>query len=262
MKVSNGRFTERIMKAAPETVDVRVFYLGPTSQRRHMQVTLTLITSEPCPYTLIADAMTVLELATLHLTPGATVTSAALLDGLRKVKVHQENSSKFPLHFFEQIEDSSVFYILGSWASPEAHQEAIAGPENEKLLALLKDHIDFTKLQMYHLALDPTITPLPLDAPLLSVNRHFIKPGRKDEFQAFFNEIKPLLQSYTKPRALVGGWRIEKEEEEKEEFVLFSGFDSVANHHEFAKTADFEKYKGILEFVNGFEIKHGKRLAV
>jgi hypothetical protein len=65
-----------------------------------------------------------------------------------------------------------------------------------------------------------------------------------------------LLEDFTKPYGVVGGWRIEREDEEKEEWVLFSGFESVDNHIEFAKTKGFEKYREIMGFVSGFEVKH------
>ena len=48
----------------------------------------------------------------------------------------------------------------------------------------------------------------------------------------------------------MGGWRIEKEDGEKEEWVLFSSLESVDNHMEFAK------YREIVDFVSGFEVKH------
>jgi hypothetical protein len=90
---------------------------------------------------------------------------------------------------------------------------------------------------MYHLELDISATPLPLEAPAISINRHFIREGQKKPFEKQFIQVKPLLQAYTKPLPVAGGWRIEKEGEGKEEWVLFSGFDSVEHHHGFAKTA-------------------------
>jgi hypothetical protein len=52
---------------------------------------------------------------------------------------------------------------------------------------------------------------------------------------------------------LVGGeWRRKR--------VLFSGFDSVEHHIGFSKTDEFQKYRSIVEYVDGFELKHMKRL--
>jgi hypothetical protein len=52
------------------------------------------------------------------------------------------------------------------------------------------------------------------------------------------------------------GWRIEKESDEKEEWALLSGFENVDHHMAFAKTAEFEKYRALVECVDGFELKH------
>ena len=72
-----------------------------------------------------------------------------------------------------------------------------------------------------------------------------------------FNEVRGLLEDFTTPYGVVGGWRMEKEDEEKE-WVLFSGFESVENHLEFAKTEGFGKYREIVGFVRGFDVKHMK----
>lgn len=72
--------------------------------------------------------------------------------------------------------------------------------------------------------------------------------------------MKPLVQSYTKPQPVAGGWRIEKETEDKEEWVLFSGFDSVEHHIGFSKTDEFRKYRSIVEHVDSFEVKHMEHL--
>ena len=42
--------------------------------------------------------------------------------------------------------------------------------------------------------------------------------------------------------------------------VLLSGFESVEHHMGFAKTKEFEKYKGIVEFVEGFELRHLRKI--
>jgi hypothetical protein len=59
---------------------------------------------------------------------------------------------------------------------------------------------------------------------------------------------------------VAGGWRMEKEIESKEEWVLFSGFDSVEHHQGFAKTDEFQRYRSIVEYVDSFEVKHMRRL--
>ncbi len=70
-------------------------------------------------------------------------------------------------------------------------------------------------------------------APIISCSRHFVPKVDKSGF-------------------------IEKEDEEKEEWVFFSGFESVENHMEFANTEGFGKYSEIMGLVSGFEFKHLK----
>lgn len=122
---------------------------------------------------------------------------------------------------------------------------------------------DEEKMQMWHLDHDvfaaaPSGAEWVFAAPVVSCNRHFVPKEKKTSFIEKLNEVRGLLEDFTKPYGVVGGWRIEKEAEEKEEWVLFSGFDSVENHMEFAKTEGFAKYREIVGFVSGFEVKHLK----
>jgi heme-degrading monooxygenase HmoA len=206
--------------------------------------------------------MTVTELAVLHTLPNGSskVPSEKLLAKLKSAKEVLESNSGYSFSFFQQYEDPTVIYIVGRWLSTAAHEAFLPSSQNLALLDLFKGQIDIENILMYHLELDADATPLPLNAPAVSVNRHFIKHRQRDAFQKRFEQVKPLLQDYTKPRPLAGGWRIEKETEEKEEWVLFSGFDSVEHHIRFSKTDEFQNYRGISEYVDGFDLKHMKRL--
>lgn len=117
-------------------------------------------------------------------------------------------------------------------------------------------------MQMWHLDHDvfdvPANAKWVFKAPIISCNRHFVPKVNKSGFIEKFNEVRGLLEDFTKPYGVVGGWRIEKEDEEKEERVLFSGFESVENHMQFAKREGFGKYREILGFVSGFEVRHLK----
>jgi heme-degrading monooxygenase HmoA len=137
-----------------------------------------------------------------------------------------------------------------------AHQTYIQTSENKGVVQSLQAQIDIEGIIMYHVELDPDDAPLPLDAPIISVNKHFIKAGQRQAFEREFGQVQHLLQNYTKPRPTAGGWRIEKESDGKEEWILFSGFESVDDHHGFAKSAQFGEYKRILKYVDGFEVKH------
>jgi hypothetical protein len=154
-------------------------------------------------------------------------------------------------------------------ASVAAHHEFIAGPENRATLELLKDDYITDSISLWHLSPDAFGSPssqVLLSAPVISLNRHFVPPSKKVEFEKKFAEVKGILEEYTKPYPVVGAWRAEKErlegkELECEEWDVFSGFESVEHHMEFAKMEGFEKYREIVRFVEGFEVKHLKGIA-
>lgn len=206
--------------------------------------------------------MTVTELVILPTLPDGSgkVPSEKLLANFKSAKQVLESNSGYPFSFFQQIEDPTILYIIGAWSSTAAHESFLPSSQNLALLDLFRGQIDIENILMYHIELDANTTPLPLNAPAISVNRHFIKHDQRDLFRKRFEEVKPLLQGYTKPRPVAGGWRIEKEAEDKEEWVLLSGFDSLDHHMGFSKTDEFQKYRGIVEYVDGFELKHMKRL--
>lgn len=120
------------------------------------------------------------------------------------------------------------------------------------------------KMQMWHLGTD--IFSIPSDekksvfeAPVISCNRHFVSKEKKAGFIKKFEEVEGLLEDFTAPYQVVGGWRIEREMvegKESEEWVLFIGFESVEHHHEFAKMEGFEKYGEIVQSVEEFEVRH------
>jgi quinol monooxygenase YgiN len=204
--------------------------------------------------------MAVTELAILPLIPNVLVSSPAPVENLKRAKQVLESSSGYNFNFFQQIEDSAVLYIIGAWSSTAAHEAFLPSSQNQSLVDSVKGYIDTENILMYHLGLDAEATPLPIDAPTISINRHFIKNGQREAFQKRFEEVEVLLQDYTRPRHVAGGWRMEKEIESKEEWVLFSGFDSVEHHQGFAKTDEFQRYRSIVEYVDSFEVKHMRRL--
>jgi len=217
--------------------------------------------------------MPVTELAIIPLNRNLTKENPTLAASLKQkflsAKLVLEKASGHKFYFFQQIEDPSIIYILGSWESPQAHAAFLPSTENQKLLELFKDDIitdekeksDGEKMTMWHLDADVFSGVNEEDksvftAPVISLNRHFVPKDKKAGFVKKFDEVKGLLEDFTTPYQVVGGWRIEKEAEGKDEWVLFSGFGSVENHHEFAKTEGFARFRKIAEFVEGFEMKH------
>jgi heme-degrading monooxygenase HmoA len=214
--------------------------------------------------------MLVTELALLPLTHNLNQETPNLPASLKQkfisAKQVLEKASGHKFYFFQQVEDPSIIYIIGSWESPQAHATFLPSAENQELLELFKDDIiveekDEKKMTMWHLDADVFSgvneeVKSVFTAPVISLNRHFVPRDKKAGFVKKFDEVKGLLEDFTTPYQVVGGWRIEKEAEEKEEWVLFSGFGSVEKHHEFAKTEAFVRYREIVEFVEGFELKH------
>jgi len=82
---------------------------------------------------------------------------------------------------------------------------------------------------------------IPFDAPVLSIDRHFVEPAQKSAFEQAFNANKDYFASCTAPRKMSGGWRIEKEYEFREEWVLFIGWDEVWQHYAFPQSEKFQE---------------------
>ncbi|KAH8804639.1 hypothetical protein F5884DRAFT_680955 [Xylogone sp. PMI_703] len=212
--------------------------------------------------------MTVTEFAILHLStpPQEGKLPAAFLERLTTAKQVLDKASGYNFHFFQQVEDPSLVYIIGRWESVAAHGVFLPSDENKRLLDLLKDDIDIPSIILYHLETDVYDISEEADkkqvfeAPTISCNRHFVPAAKKEGFIKTFQEVKGLLQDFTNPFKVIGSWRIEKESEDKEEWVLFSGFNSVEHHYEFPKTEEFAKYREIVNFVDGFEVKHLKSI--
>jgi quinol monooxygenase YgiN len=89
--------------------------------------------------------MTVTELAILPLTHPLTNDSpalpSALILKLLKARSVLESVSGHSFHYFQQVEDPSIIYILGSWDSVAAHGSFLPSSENQNLLELFKDDI-------------------------------------------------------------------------------------------------------------------------
>jgi quinol monooxygenase YgiN len=218
--------------------------------------------------------MTVTEFAILPLNHPLTKDNSTLpeplIEKLQTAKKVLESSARYPFHYFQQIEDPSTIYLIGKWGSVAEHEEFLSSAENQALLDLLKNDITMSvdgdrKMTMWHLDTDVFALNISsgeksvFTAPAISCNRHFVPAEKKEAFVKKFQEIRGLLEAYTKPFKVIGGWRIEKEVvegKEREEWALFSGFESVDHHFAFAKTEEFTKYKEIISFVDGFEVRH------
>jgi quinol monooxygenase YgiN/heme-degrading monooxygenase HmoA len=216
--------------------------------------------------------MTVTEFAVIPLTHSITKDNPtlpkSLIQKLKTAKAVLESASGHKFYHFQQIEDPSITYFIGQWDSVATHYEFISSEENQKLLELFKDDISSSedrKMALWHLEANifaPNASSEEqsvFSAPAISCNRHFVPAEKKQSFASKFQEVRGLLEDYTRPFKVVGGWRIEKElveGKERDEWVLFSGFENVDHHMGFAKTEEFTKYREIVGFVDGFELTH------
>lgn len=91
-------------------------------------------------------------------------------------------------------------------------------------------------MSMWHLDQDIFVdkspsNPILKPAPTVAIGRHFVSKEKRDLFIQKFSEVQSLLEDYTHPYQLCRGWRIEKESEDKEEFVLLSGWENVDHQY-------------------------------
>lgn len=98
-------------------------------------------------------------------------------------------------------------------------------------------------------------SPTPLSAPIVGVARCFIEQSNKAEFDRLFAAGLPDLQAFTAPYPCHGGWRIDKDGKD-EEFVLFTGWNSVEHHQEFYKSETSKEFAKTKSVIKGTDVKH------
>ncbi|KAL2801701.1 hypothetical protein BJX63DRAFT_416735 [Aspergillus granulosus] len=225
------------------------------------------------PYIL---KMPVRELACLRLKNNEALTSTSNTDVLNKLRTglqEQARYTKYATHILSQIEDPSVFYILGKWESVSQHlNEWIPSETNQIIMHRLADDLKVVWLQHLEIA-SPTSDGknrddeggIPLAADVVAIGRYFISAGNKDAFEGTFHETKHHLKHFNGGKGICGTWRNDREVHgagnAQEEFVLFSGWTDVEEHMKFAESEEFKEFARIKEFLKGAEIKHTTLLA-
>ena len=176
-------------------------------------------------------------------------------DRMRSVAMHGR------LVFHRQIENPQILYIVAGWPSlrfNHAHSTEVANEAAEDLLVFAQP------LTLIHFNLD--FHALPLDAPVVSIERLFVAKERKKEFDAFFRTVEPLLQEYVAPWTFTSGWRVDLSDEQQrkgeEEWILVAGWPTVEKHQDFSKTDMWERYSKIKEMIiRAEEVVHSTKLA-
>lgn len=208
--------------------------------------------------------MTVTEITLLHLLQGFTITNADVRLKLAHARTVMQDFTGRTFYYLQQVEDPSFIYIFGEWNSLDQHMnEFIPSAENRALLEGLKDLLSVDWL--LHVDTPHADLPLPglgkkqTKAPVYGLVRHFVRNGRRAQFQETYENEKRHLQAFVTGGTIGGGWRVDKEGEE-EEWVLLTPWMSVEQHHSFAETDGFTKYGKIQECIEGADIKHARIL--
>ncbi|KAI2629095.1 hypothetical protein GGS26DRAFT_112668 [Hypomontagnella submonticulosa] len=170
--------------------------------------------------------------------------------------------------FFEQVEDPSVTLLTAHWESVEQHMAWIESPENKVVFPGLADHFQLDKLVLSHIdgveifkKSKATGVKSPLESPIISVSRLAVPAEKRQAFDQAWNEVKGSLEEFAGAELVKYGWRIEKEDPTKEEFVLVCGWPSVEEHGEFTKVDGFQKLDSTVRSLAEIrEVKHYQRI--
>ncbi len=206
--------------------------------------------------------MTIVELACLKLKPGLTSDDTVLLKCLVKTKQILEDYSHLPTLFYSQVEDPTIMYVIGSWETPDQHSKGFSGSEGQmEILNLGKDLLAGIPWMYY---LDVEHPKLPLDAPMLAIRRYFLKTGV--EKQSFIEACKLGRRKLKElAQGSVGAWNLPKDEQEKNLWVQFAGWNSLEDEREaeFANSQEaVESTKALQDMIEMEEsdIKHATKV--
>lgn len=198
--------------------------------------------------------MSVLTFAVLSIKSPYTVDTPELKSSFKKVLQILNTASGCTYDLLHQIEDASILYLIGSWASIEVHEKYTASPDHGVLYESFKSLVNVEVA--FHAGIDKSM--IPLDAPCIAISRPYIKTGKNEEFESVWTANRHHIIEYTKPYSFVGGWRIDGAV--GGEWLQFAGFQSVDHHYEFPKTERFKEYEKVMEFVGTYEVSHAKAL--
>ncbi|KAI1092489.1 hypothetical protein F5B19DRAFT_202779 [Rostrohypoxylon terebratum] len=167
---------------------------------------------------------------------------------------------------FQQIEDPSINLLTAHWESAAQHKVWIDSPENKTVFPGLKDYFQLEKTYLFHYGVE-LFAPGPngetslLKSPFFSVSRIAVAAEERGAFDKAWNEVKGVLEEFAKPYAAQAGWRVEKEDDNLEEFVLGVGWPNVERHAEFATAKDSDKLSAALTpFIKNRDLAHYKRI--
>ena len=160
------------------------------------------------------------------------------------------------------VEDADLIYYVCSWGSVDEHKvEFVNSDDNKKLVELLGAQVSID--QYFHLDLDQSrvdVRPA-LDGEGVAVLRHFVKPGKRAEVEKVFEAARPGLEvRFGGAGSVVGGWRIDREAEDKDELVLFIGLESKDQRLPQGETV--LGGEEVMQYLDGVDVTHASKLDV
>jgi len=213
--------------------------------------------------------MPVTELGFFRLKPGVSITSPSLLANLLAAKqtceaytARNSGNTTADDRWEHCVEYPELIYYICSWGSVTEHKvEFVNSDDNKKLEDLLGGEVSID--QYFHLELDQSKVDVrdALDGKGLVVIRHFVKPGQRGEVDKLYEAKLPELTShFGGPGKVVGGWRIDKEAEDKDELVVFVGLESKDQRLPVGETV--LGGAEVMKYLDGVQITHAAKLNV
>ncbi|KAI1469744.1 uncharacterized protein F4812DRAFT_301736 [Daldinia caldariorum] len=165
---------------------------------------------------------------------------------------------------FRQIEDPSVVVLTAHWESVDQHGIWLSSPENVTAISSVQPHFELIALSHVENAQffdgsGPDGNISLLKSPIIGITTVTVPAEKRKEFEQAWAETKHLLEAYTP--LVKYGWRIEKEDDGLEQFILSAPWPSVEKHMEFATGKDLPQFeKAILSLTQTQEVKHYERI--
>ena len=213
--------------------------------------------------------MPVTELGFFRLKPGQSITDPSLLANLYTAKktceafsARNSGNTTADNRWEHCVEDPDLIYYVSSWGSIMEHKvEFVNSQDNKRLQGLMGEQVSID--QYFHLDLDESRVDVrgALDGKGMAVIRHFVKPGQRGEVEKLFEmKLQDLRLHFGGEQKVVGGWRIDKEADDKDELVVFVGLDSKDQRLDPGETV--LGGTEVMKYLDGVDVTHAAKLDV
>lgn len=199
----------------------------------------------------------VTEIALLRLISPYSISDTSIQSALRQCLQVLRNwaSRLFCLHIC--LEDPSLIYIIGSWASVAQHRtKFLPSDENQALLQLVDGK--FSVEWMFHI--DLPIERLPLKVPVMSISRYTLLPAKLQDYATGSIRLRQGLEMRGMNQGFAQGRKIEPGEDRGHEMVMFVGWNSQRRSEEFRQTLEGKAYEDLRKISASVEERHVRLL--